>query len=70
VIVGEEYYDIVRQILMPGYLLFCGTMIGYIISRIWIGYDDEKPNKNQIYTRSFLIGIGIGVVLAVIYILI
>ncbi|PJA48064.1 MAG: hypothetical protein CO170_03840 [candidate division SR1 bacterium CG_4_9_14_3_um_filter_40_9] len=70
VIISAQYYDIVRQVLMPGYLIFYGTMLGYIISRIWIGYDEEKPNKNQIYTKSFLIGIGIGILLAIIYIFI
>lgn len=72
VIVGPAYYDIVRQIVMPGYLLFCGCMIGYIISRIRMGYDDEieYAKKNMIYTRSFIIGISIGIVLAVIYIFI
>ena len=56
-IVGDQYYDITRQILMPGYLIFCGMMIGYIISRVWIGYDEDlDPVKNkQITTKSFLI---------------
>ena len=76
IIIGTQYYDIIRQILMPGYLIFCGTMIGYIISRLWVGYDEDvdpatgKPDKHQIYTQSFLIGIGSGIVLASIYIFI
>jgi hypothetical protein len=70
VIIGAEYYDLVRQTLMPGYLIFCGTMLGYIISRLRIGYDEDRPNRNQIYTQSFLIGVGIGVMLASIYIFI
>gem|GEM_PF-3558793 len=45
-------------------------MLGYIISRLWIGYDEDKPNKNEIYSKSFLIGIGTGIVLAGIYIFI
>lgn len=55
---------------MPGYLIFCGIMLGYIIGRIQIGYDDEKQDTTKIYTKSFLIGISIGIVLALIYIII
>jgi hypothetical protein len=53
--------------LMPGYLVFCGTMFGYIIARIQLGYDDEHPHKNRIYVRSFVIGVVLGVLLAVAY---
>ena len=67
VIFGPEYQLLIKQILMPGYLVFCGTMFGYIIARIQLGYDDEHPHKNKIYVRSFIIGIIIGMVLAITY---
>lgn len=69
-IIWVNYYDTVRQILMPGYLIFCWIMLGYIISRVWIGYDDDIPNKDQIYTKSFIIWVSIGIILAIIYIFI
>ncbi|MFA5747813.1 MAG: hypothetical protein WC872_01735 [Candidatus Absconditabacterales bacterium] len=70
IILNSQYYDVIKQFLMPGYLIFCGIMIGYIISRIRLGYDDEHPDKHKIYINSFLIGIIIGVILAIIYMLV
>ena len=67
VIFGPEYSLMVKQTLMPGYLLFCGIMFGYIVARIQLGYEEDHPHKNRIYVRSFIIGILLGVVLAIIY---
>lgn len=67
VILSPEYYLLIKQILMPWYLVFCGTMFGYIAARIQLGYDEDHPNKNKIYIRSFVFGIVLGVVLAIIY---
>lgn len=57
VIFGPEYYVWIKQMLMPGYLLLCGVMFGYIAARIQIGYEEEHPKKNKIYIQSFIIGI-------------
>lgn len=70
IIVGPEYYAVVKEILMPGYLVFCGMMFGYIIARLRLGYDEEHPQKTKIYIRSFIIGITIWILLAVMYIFI
>lgn len=67
VIFGPEYHVLVKQMLMPGYLVFCGTMFGYIVARIQLGYEDDHPHKNKIYVRSFIFGVILGVVLAIIY---
>lgn len=53
--------------LMPGYLIFCGIMFGYIAARIQLGYDDEHPKKNKIYIKSFVIGIILWMILAIVY---
>ena len=55
---------------MPGYLIFCGMMFGYIMSRLRLGYEEEHPQKTKIYVRSFIVGISMGIVLAVFYIFI
>ncbi|HMS90810.1 MAG TPA: hypothetical protein PKC87_01190 [Candidatus Absconditabacterales bacterium] len=67
VIFGPEYQLLIKQLLMPGYLVFCGTMFGYILARIQLGYEDDHPNKNKIYVRSFIIGVVLGIVLAITY---
>lgn len=59
-------------ILMPGYLLLCGVMIGYLISIIWAGKDTEDTAlsvKEQILKTSFIIGIVVGILLALGYII-
>lgn len=70
IFISAEYYHIVKQLLMPGYLIFCGMMFGYIIARLWLGYEEDHPREKQIYIRSFIIGISMGILLSVIYIFI
>ncbi|MFA7717407.1 MAG: hypothetical protein WC875_01725 [Candidatus Absconditabacterales bacterium] len=70
ILISPEYYTIVKQLLIPGYLVFCGMMFGYIMSRLRLGYDEDHPQKMKIYVRSFITGVIIGIVLAVIYIFI
>lgn len=69
-IISPEYYQIVKQLLMPGYLVFCGIMFGYIVFRVTLWYDEDSPNRHKIQIRSYIIGISIGVILAVLYILV
>ncbi len=68
--IWQQSYIITKEILMPGYLLFCGIMLWYILARIQIGYEEEKADQTKLYTKFFMIGTGIGIVLALIYIII
>lgn len=70
VLMGPEAYAITKQLLIPGYLVFCGLMIGYIFARLRLGYDEDHPHMLKIYTRSAIGGVVVGVFLAIIYILI
>lgn len=70
VLIAPEYYAIVKQLLMPWYLIFCGMMFGYIIARLRLGYEEDHPQRTKIYVRSFIIGISTGIVLAALYIFI
>lgn len=70
---GEQLFMLLKLILMPGYLLFCGVMIGYLIALIWAGKDTSASSesiKETILKKSFIIGIVIGLVLAMSYIFI
>lgn len=60
---------ITRDILMPGYMIFAGIMLGYILWHIQIGYEEDKTQATKIYTKFFLIGTGIWILLGIIYIL-
>lgn len=68
-IVNQQSFVIIKEILMPWYLIFCGIMLGYILARINIGYNEHHDDETKIYTKYFLIGISIWVVLAIIYII-
>jgi hypothetical protein len=70
VIFGPEYYILIKQIIMPGYLVLCGVMFGYIIARVQLGYDEEHPHQTKIYVRSFIFGVVLGMVLAIAYLFI
>ncbi len=48
--------------LLPGYLVFAGIMIGYILSQL-----SSSEEKETISIKSFIVGISIGVILAIIY---
>lgn len=72
IIFGENTSKILMLILMPGYLLLCGVMVGYLVSIIWAGKDTEDTAlsvKEQILKASFIIGIVVGILLALGYII-
>lgn len=71
IIFGPEVALMMKSILMPAYLIFCGVMIGYLVGIIRIGkeeYSEVLHKKEKIYKNSFLIGILVGLVLALSYI--
>lgn len=57
---------------MPGYLIFIGVMIGYIIGMLRCVQkdikEDDKQKRKSIYIQSFIIGSLIGLGLAMLYI--
>lgn len=67
-IVNQQSFVIIKEVLMPWYLIFCGIMLGYILARINIWYNEHQDNEAKIYTKYFLIWISIGILLAIIYI--
>ncbi len=65
------YKTVIEQSLMPGYLLLCGLMLGYIIAQIWINNrEDDSKGNTTIYIQSFLIGLIFGILLAIVWIMI
>ena len=60
--------NITKSILMPWYMIFAGIMLWYVLANIQIGYEEDKSEAVKIYTKFFLIGISIGILLWVIYI--
>ena len=67
----EWNFDLIKKIVVPGYLVFCGLMMGYLIATFWVWREKykEEINKERIATRSFLIGIALWIMFALVYIL-
>ena len=68
----EGNYELIKSILVPWYLVFCGLMMWYLIATFWVGREKykEEINKERIATRSFLFGSILGIVFALAYILV
>ena len=67
----EWNFDLIKKIVVPGYLVFCWLMMGYLIATLWVWREKykEEINKERIATRSFLIGIVLWIMFALVYIL-
>ena len=72
VLFDESVFKLIKTILIPGYLVFCGLMMWYLIAtfRVWNEKYKEEINKERIATRSFLIGSMLWIVFALLYILV
>ena len=62
---AEQYLHI-KSMIIPGYLVFCGIIIGYIIAHM---IQNQSEQKEKTYVISFIIGTTIGIILALSYIL-
>lgn len=67
----EWNFELIKSILVPWYLVFCGLMLGYLIATFWVWNEKykEEIDKERVATRSFLIGSVCGIIFALIYIL-
>jgi hypothetical protein len=63
ILLSTHIYEVIKTFIMPWYLIFCGLMIGYLIANI----QSKDKNTSSVYTKSFIIGIVIGVVLSLSY---
>ena len=72
VLFDENVFKLVKTILVPGYLVFCGLMMWYLIATFWVGNEKykEEINKERIATRSFLIGSVFWILFALAYLLV
>ncbi|UFX83366.1 hypothetical protein [Candidatus Absconditicoccus praedator] len=70
-ILEDSIFELSGNILMPGYLLLTGIMLGYIISFILISKDDlkEKEDKDKAYIKGLAIGTLFGMIFSGVYIL-
>ncbi len=73
ILFGAPAAQIIKMILMPAYLILAGVVVGYLISVIWKTKEEKSDSleqKEKICKNSFLIGIGIGIILALSYLFI
>jgi len=62
-----DQYMLIQKLLMPGYMILCGIMIGYLIGSVWLSRNEFTPQKSTyIYTIALVFGLVLGIILAVI----
>lgn len=62
---------VVQGILMPGYFVLWGIMVGYIISQLRVANYDEDVSAEVVQgvrTKSFLLGLFLGALFAIVYV--
>ena len=68
----ESNFELIKSIVIPWYLVFCGLMLWYLVATFWVGREKykEEIDKERIATRSFLIWSVFWIIFALIYILV
>lgn len=67
---GESAAKIATMIVVPGYLVLCGIMVAYIVLQLWkVSHEDDIPSS-PLLVKTFVGGLLLGAILAVIYVLI
>lgn len=64
VLFSSQIYKIVKLILMPGYLVITWLMVWNLVANIWA---KKEVDEGKVYSKSFIIGIVVWVILALVY---
>ena len=61
---------LLKLFLVPGYLVFCGIMIGYLMFIFWSWRLEYKDNtdKNKLAIKLFLLGFVLWIIFACFYV--
>ncbi|MDD2537455.1 MAG: hypothetical protein PHU61_03115 [Candidatus Absconditabacteria bacterium] len=72
ILFSPENFVLIKTILVPGYLVLCGLITGYLLATLWSGRKEYQDfdDKEKIAIKSFIIGIVIGISLAILYLFI
>lgn len=63
----EVQYSLIQKITIPGYMILCGIMVGYLIGSLRLSsYDNDREKTNSIFAMSLIFWLVLGVVLALI----
>ncbi len=68
ILFSPKSFTLIKQFLVPGYLIFCWLMIGYLFTLLYDNTDDIEQ-LYKIYVKFFIVGLIIGLVLAIAYII-
>lgn len=64
ILFSSNAYTLIKNILLTWYLVITWLMIGYLVANIW---SRQSSDEKKVYSKSFLIGIISGVILALVY---
>lgn len=65
--ISDPLTEQLQTYIMPWYMLFCGIMLWYLIAHIRAGTKETEEWTTSVYIKSFLIGIILWIILAVVY---
>ncbi len=69
VYMSNQLIVVIKQIIIPGYLVLSGLMIGYIVTQLTMpAYIVDEKHEAKIHLKGFLIGLVMGFILAMIYV--
>ena len=62
-------FDLIKNMLIPWYLVFCGLMLWYLVATFWVWREKykEEVNKERIATRSLIVWVVCWVIFNIIY---
>lgn len=65
-LISADTFGIIDSFVMPWYLVFCGIMVWYFITSFFASkYEYDKELSNKIYSRWFIFGLILWVILAI-----
>ena len=64
ILFSSNVYALIKSILLTWYLVVTWLMIWYLVANIW---SRQNSDEKKVYSKSFLIGILLGVILALVY---
>ena len=64
VLFSLDAYKLIKNILLTWYLVITWLMIWYLVANIW---SKQSSDEKKVYSKSFVVGVIFGVVLALVY---
>lgn len=65
---GSERTEVISSILLPGYMILVGILLGYVLALFMIASSHDPLRKAHIMNNMFIVGMVMGIIFALLYI--